>query len=93
MNAYCKNDSGPVNESTTTATAVAKAQAPEPEHLYDRPGIQPAQFLLDVMHDPTVELRHRMNAACKLLRIYPLDDWPNRNPRYTVRIPDIPTLQ
>ena len=91
MNAYCKNDSGPVNEST-------KGQEPEPtvrepEHLYDRPGIQPAQFLLDVMHDPTVELRHRMNAACKLLRIYPLDDWPNRNPRYTVRIPDIPTLQ
>ena len=34
------------------------------------PNDEATQFLLDVMHDPTVGIRHRVDAACKLLEIH-----------------------
>ena len=34
------------------------------------PNDEATQFLLDVMHDPTVSIRHRVDAACKLLEIH-----------------------
>ena len=34
------------------------------------PNDEPTQFLLDVMHDPKVSIRHRVDAACKLLEIH-----------------------
>jgi hypothetical protein len=33
------------------------------DHEYDRPDIGPIEFLLAVLHDPTVSLEDRMEAA------------------------------
>jgi hypothetical protein len=33
------------------------------DHPYDAPGLSPLEFLLAVIHDPTVPLNHRMDAA------------------------------
>jgi hypothetical protein len=35
----------------------------------DEPNISPLEFLFAVMHDPTCDLQHRMNAAVKLLEL------------------------
>jgi hypothetical protein len=34
------------------------------------PNDEATQFLLDVMHDPNQYMRHRVDAACKLLQIH-----------------------
>ena len=55
------------------------ATAQEPEHAYDNPTITATQFLEAVYHDPTVKLRHRIDAAARLLRILYRDpDWVAR---------------
>jgi hypothetical protein len=49
-----------------------KAHAPR-RHAYDNPMLSAKEFLLAVMHDPTVPLHHRMDAAVKLLHITYID--------------------
>jgi hypothetical protein len=39
------------------------------DHTYDTPGISPHDFLLAVMHDRTVDLHLRMQAAEELCRL------------------------
>jgi hypothetical protein len=40
--------------------------APRP---MDAPDILPLEFLFAIMHDPTVDLRHRVDAAVKLMEL------------------------
>src|SRR5262245_47831294 len=67
----------------------SKAQDPEPRHPYDAPNMSGAQFLAEVMHDRALPLSIRMDAATKLLSIYPDESF---TPRLTYIIPDNPSL-
>ena len=51
---------------------MADQQGPTPpeHHAYDASNLSAKQFLLAVMHDPTVDMRDRIKAASALLRIY-----------------------
>jgi len=63
-----------------------RSEDPEPtRHECDNPNIGATDFLLAVMHDRQLPLATRIDAAAKLLRIYP-DEW--FTPRVTIRIPD-----
>lgn len=55
---------------------------------YDAPGLSPRGFLLAVMHDPSVPIRDRMDAASKLLRLYGENSF--KPPRFTYIIPEFP---
>jgi hypothetical protein len=57
-----------MNQSETES-APTSAKAREPEHAYDNPTISATRFLECVMHDPSVKLRHRVDAAAKLLHV------------------------
>ena len=61
----------------------------DPEHRYDLPNISSAMFMAEVMHDRSLPLAIRMDAACKLLAIYPDESFV---PRLTYIIPDQPSL-
>jgi hypothetical protein len=70
---------------------VAKAeQTPKPdaatEHDYDKSGLSPRQFLYAVMRDRNAPIKTRVDAAAKLLRLYPEE---GMQPQYTIRIPSI----
>src|SRR6516162_376549 len=56
-------------------------------HPCDAPGLGPRAFLLAVMHDRTLALTHRMDAAARLLRLYGEESF--RPPRLTYRIEGI----
>ena len=58
-------------------------------HAYDVPNLSPKEFILRVMHDPSVPIKDRMDAASRLLRLFPFD-WDR--PRYKVIIGGIPSL-
>jgi hypothetical protein len=47
------------------------SEAPGPAHHCDTPGISAEQFLYAVYRDRSLPLATRMDAAAKLLRIYP----------------------
>jgi|SRR6516162_8109087 hypothetical protein len=57
-------------------------------HAYNAPDLSPKEFLLRVMHDPSVPIRDRLDAASKLLRLYPFDWDP---PRCKIIIGGIPS--
>jgi hypothetical protein len=48
----------------------------EQEHKYDDPALTTKEFLYAVMHDPSLELGVRMDAACKLLAIEAAEQVP-----------------
>jgi hypothetical protein len=56
-------------------------------HTYDNPRLSGKEFLLAVMHDPTVDIHDRIKAASTLLRLFPYDWDP---PAFTYRIGGIP---
>src|SRR5262249_21766472 len=58
-------------------------------HAYNAPDLSPKEFMLLVMHDPDVPIKDRLNAASKLLRVYPFD-WDR--PRCKIIIGGIPSL-
>jgi hypothetical protein len=64
---------------------------PEPRaHKYDGPKLSPKEFLLAVVHDPTVALEHRIVAAAKVM---PLLDAGDAQPPYSGITYQIPLLQ
>jgi hypothetical protein len=67
----------------------SKAQDPGSRRACDAPNISGRQFLLEVMHDPSIALKQRIKAASALLRLYPDESF---TPRLTIRIPDQPSL-
>jgi hypothetical protein len=75
---------------TTTNVALkdsTKVQEPA-THVYNAPLLSPKEFLLAVMHDRDTPLRDRMDAASRLLRLFPYD-WDA--PRLTYRIEGFPS--
>ena len=52
-------------------------------HAYDAPNLSSKQFLLAVMHDPTVDMRDRIKAASALLRLFP-HDWDPPSLKYVI---------
>ena len=43
------------------------------ERLFNAPDLHAKEFLLAVMHDPHMNISVRMDAACKLLDLYPFE--------------------
>jgi len=78
------------NQSPPNHPAGVTCIDPEP-HAYDDPNISPRQFLLAVMHDLSVPLSARMDAATKLLYLPP-EPPPPPEPRLTIRIEGFPSL-
>src|SRR5262245_202837 len=63
----------------------SKAQDPEPRHPCDDPNISGTEFLYAVMRDRSLPLTQRINAAAKIMRLYPDESF---TPSLTIRIPD-----
>jgi hypothetical protein len=59
------------------------------DHLYDAPNLSSKEFLLAIMHDPTVPIGRRIDAACKLLELWP-HPWDYGPPHLTIRIEGLP---
>jgi hypothetical protein len=64
--------------------------AEPPSHAYDDPTLSARAFMLAVMHDPSVPIHNRMDAASKLLRIYGPNSF--NPPAFTYVIPHCPSL-
>ena len=65
------------------------------DHPYDAPSLMPREFMLAVMHDPTMPMITRIDAAARLL-----ERWPERHhytPPFVIRIeglgPDVSTTK
>jgi hypothetical protein len=42
-----------------------------PDHPYDQPGLNPKEWMLCVMRDPTVDILTRIRVAEELLKLWP----------------------
>jgi hypothetical protein len=85
-----------MNRSPELTHADQSTTAQEPEHAYDAPGLTATQFIAAVMHDPTVQLHMRIDAAGRLLHILYRDPEyvqreiaKGREPAFTYRIEGI----
>jgi hypothetical protein len=53
----------------TVASITREGRGPQ-THAYDAPNLSAKEFMLAVMHDPSVDIRERIKAAASLLRIF-----------------------
>jgi hypothetical protein len=60
------------------------------DHAYDDPNISAKDFLIAVMHDPTVPLRLRMTAADKVAPFMHPSLPQNRPAAFRIKIPELP---
>jgi hypothetical protein len=57
---------------------------------YNDPDLRPIEFLFEVMHDPSVPMEQRIEAADKLLWLTDSRTNPTfRTPAFTYRVPSI----
>jgi len=66
-----KNQSPPTPPPKQNESAQARQDQEPTVHACDDPRLGPRAFLLAVMHDRTLALTHRMDAAARLLRLFP----------------------
>jgi len=79
-----KNQSPPTPPPKQNESAQARQDQEPTVHACDDPRLGPRAFLLAVMHDRTLALTHRMDAAARLLRLFGEESF--RPPRLTYRI-------
>jgi hypothetical protein len=82
-----------MTDSTQTESSHAnqstKAREPATRHRYDNPRLSPRGFLLAVMRSPDAPLHARIDAAVKLLHLWP-DDFDDSEPVLKYQIGGIP---
>ena len=76
----------------TSTDSPSEAQGGPPVrkvHPYDASGLSAKEFLLAIMHDPSVPLGRRIEVACELLKLWP-HPWDYVPPAYTIVIGGLP---
>ena len=67
--------------------ADAPGSLPDPILPLNTPDIGPHRFLLELMHCPSALLAHRIEAALRLIDLYPDEYLYERQPVLTIKLP------